>query len=83
MTNSDNGLAPNRRLAIILANDGLVYLCIYASVGHNELISHGKAVLSNVSLESCVYSAIVIDVLHVILYYKGLGLCSMSIDLTY
>ena len=30
---SDNGLAPNRRQAIIWINDGLGYWCIYASFG--------------------------------------------------
>ena len=34
----DNGLAPSRRQAIIWTNDGLLYLCIYAYLGHNELI---------------------------------------------
>ena len=34
---SDNGLAPNRRQAIIWTNDGLVYWRIYASVGLDEL----------------------------------------------
>ena len=33
----DNGLAPNRRQAIIWTNDGLDYWCIYASLGLNEL----------------------------------------------
>ena len=33
---SDNGLPPGRRQAIIWTNDGLVYLCIYASLGLNE-----------------------------------------------
>ena len=34
---SDNGLAANRLQAIILTNDGLVYECIYASLGFSEL----------------------------------------------
>ena len=33
--NSDNGLAPNRKQAIIWTSDGLVYRCIYASLGLN------------------------------------------------
>ena len=32
----DNGLAPNRRQAIIWINDDLVYWRIYASLGLNE-----------------------------------------------
>ena len=32
----DNGLAPNRRKAIIWTNNGLVYWRIYASLGLNE-----------------------------------------------
>ena len=35
---SDNGLAPNRRQAIIWTNVGLGCLCIYASLGLNELM---------------------------------------------
>ena len=35
---SDKGWAPNRRQAIIWTSDGLVYWCIYASLGLNELI---------------------------------------------
>ena len=35
---SDNGLARNRRQAIIWASDGLDYLCIYVSLSLNELI---------------------------------------------
>ena len=38
----DNGLAPNRRQAIIWTNDGLVNWCIYVSLGLNELSSHFK-----------------------------------------
>ena len=34
---SDNGLAPNRRQAIILTNDGFVYWRIYPPVGLDEL----------------------------------------------
>ena len=34
---SDNGLAPNRRQAIIWTSDGLVYWCIYVLLGLNEL----------------------------------------------
>ena len=34
---SDNGLAPNRRQAIIWTNDGIGYWCIYASLSLNEL----------------------------------------------
>ena len=34
----DNGLAPNRRQAIILINDHPVHRCIYAKYGDNELI---------------------------------------------
>ena len=34
----DNGLGLNRRQAIIWTNDGLVYWCIYASLGLNEWI---------------------------------------------
>ena len=37
---SDNGLIPRRRLAIILTNDELTYLLIYASLGLDELIQH-------------------------------------------
>ena len=33
---SDNGLAPNRRLAIMLTNVDLLYWCIYASLGLSE-----------------------------------------------
>ena len=36
---SVNGLAPNRRQAIIWINDGLVYWCIYSPFGLNELTS--------------------------------------------
>ena len=39
---SDNGLAPNRRQAIIWTNDGIVYWRIYASPGHNELTEDGE-----------------------------------------
>ena len=42
---SYNGLAPTRRQAIIWTNDGLVWWCIYASLGLNELSSQ-----TNVSL---------------------------------
>ena len=35
---SDNGLAPNRRQAIIWSNDGLISRRIYASLGLNELM---------------------------------------------
>ena len=35
---SDNGLAPNRRQAIIWTNDGLIWWRIYASLGLNELV---------------------------------------------
>ena len=34
---SDNGLAPNRWQAIIWTNVGMLYWCIYASLGLNEL----------------------------------------------
>ena len=34
---SDNGLAPNKRQAIIGTNDGLIYWCIPASLGFEEL----------------------------------------------
>ena len=34
---SDNGLAPNRRQAIIWTNVGMLYRRIYASLGLNEL----------------------------------------------
>ena len=34
---SDNGLAPNRRLAINWSKDGMSYWCKYASLGLNEL----------------------------------------------
>ena len=37
LTGSDNGLAPNRRQAIIRANYGLVYWRIYGSLGVNVL----------------------------------------------
>ena len=33
----DNGLAPNRWQAIIWTNDGLVYCCIYESLGLDEI----------------------------------------------
>ena len=36
---SDNGLVPNRWQAIFWTNGGLVYWCIYASLGLNELIN--------------------------------------------
>ena len=36
---SDNGLAPNRRQAIIWTNDDPVQRCIYASLSLNELIN--------------------------------------------
>ena len=36
-TDSDNGLVPKWRPAIIWTNDGLLYWCMYASVGLNEL----------------------------------------------
>ena len=36
-SDSDNGLAPNRRQAIVCTNDGLVYWRIYATLGLNEL----------------------------------------------
>ena len=36
----DNGLAPNRRQAIIWTNDGLCFCHIYASLGLNELKFH-------------------------------------------
>ena len=35
---SDNGLAPNRRQAIIWTNDDLVHWRIHASLGLNELL---------------------------------------------
>ena len=34
---SDNGLAPNRRQAIIWTNEGPVYWRMYASLDHNLL----------------------------------------------
>ena len=34
---ADNGLVPNRRLAIIWNNDGMFYWCIYASLCFSEL----------------------------------------------
>ena len=34
---SNNGLAPNRHLAIIWTNNGVIYCCKYASFGLNEL----------------------------------------------
>ena len=37
---SDNGLAPNRRQAIIWTNGGLVYWRIYASLVLNVLITN-------------------------------------------
>ena len=37
---SDDGLAPNRLQAIILISGGLVYWCMYASLGFNELIQN-------------------------------------------
>ena len=40
----DNGLAPNRRQAIIWTNDGLIYWCIYASLGLNELRFAGTSI---------------------------------------
>ena len=36
---SDNGLAPARPQAIIWPNDGLLYGCIYVSLGLDELKS--------------------------------------------
>ena len=35
---SDDGLAPNRRQAIIWTKAGLIYSVIYASLGRKELI---------------------------------------------
>ena len=35
---SDNGLVPDRRQALIWTKDGLVYLRMYASLGLNDLI---------------------------------------------
>ena len=37
---SDNGLVPNRWQAINWINDGMLYLCIYASLGVNELTGY-------------------------------------------
>ena len=37
---SDNGLVPSRRQAIIRTNDGLVWWCIYASLGLNDLMQN-------------------------------------------
>ena len=34
---SDNGFAPMRRQGIVWINDGLIYCCIYASLGLNAL----------------------------------------------
>ena len=39
---SDNGLAPDRRQAIIWTNDGLCQWRIYASLGLNELYIIGQ-----------------------------------------
>ena len=39
MIGSDNGLAPNRRQAIIWTNDDPVQRRIYASLGRNELMA--------------------------------------------
>ena len=36
---SDNGLAPNRRQAVIWTNDDLVHWRIHASLGLNELLT--------------------------------------------
>ena len=44
---SDNGLALNRRQAIIWTNDGLGYWCIYVSLSLNELIS---------MIDRCIYT---------------------------
>ena len=44
---SDNGLAPNRRWAIICTNDGLGLQCIYASLGLNELTHFPGRVTTN------------------------------------
>ena len=35
---SNNGLAPMRRQGIVWINDGLIYCCIYASLGLNALV---------------------------------------------
>ena len=34
---SDNGLVPTRQQTIIWSNDGLLYWCIYVSLGLNVL----------------------------------------------
>ena len=39
---SNSGLAPNRQLAIIWNNAGLVYWCIYAPLRLNELTHWGR-----------------------------------------
>ena len=39
LTKSDNQFVPNRRQVIIWTNGGLVYWCIYASLGLNKLRS--------------------------------------------
>ena len=49
---SDNGFTPNRRQATIWTNFGMFYLCIYASLGLNELtIVWAKWIRFNVWLE--------------------------------
>ena len=39
---SDNGMAPNRRHAIIWSNVGMLYWRIYASLSPNELMNNLK-----------------------------------------
>ena len=48
---SDNGLAPNRRQAIIWTNAGLVHWCIYVSLGFNELTTWCKGLSITVSIQ--------------------------------
>ena len=49
---SDNALAPNRQQAIIWSNDGLVYWCIYASLGLNELSQYAVEFCPRISIVS-------------------------------
>ena len=44
---SDNGLAPNRQKAIIVSTVGMLYWCIYASLGLNELRIGDMMVVEN------------------------------------
>ena len=50
---SDNGLSSNRQQAIIWTNDGLIYCCIYASLGRYELVLLGIYIYIDVHSNNC------------------------------